>query len=100
VESPAGVLVAWVDSEPSIAGQAIDQSLRRLLGGFRLPGQAQKIDRIIEKFAEVGSIGMSGLMLLCCWCFRSCIGASTAPLENFAEAWLRLPSVVSLQGQG
>jgi hypothetical protein len=25
-----------------------------LLGGFRLPGEAQKIDRIMEKFAEVG----------------------------------------------
>jgi Sec7-like guanine-nucleotide exchange factor len=47
------VMHAWVDSEPSMAGQAIDQSLRRLLGGFRLPGEAQKIDRIMEKFAEV-----------------------------------------------
>ncbi|KAF6256772.1 hypothetical protein COO60DRAFT_1627056 [Scenedesmus sp. NREL 46B-D3] len=46
------VMHAWVDGEPSMAGQAIDQSLRRLLGGFRLPGEAQKIDRIMEKFAE------------------------------------------------
>ncbi len=30
----------------------VDQALRRLLGGFRLPGEAQKIDRIMEKFAE------------------------------------------------
>jgi hypothetical protein len=30
---------------------------RRLLGGFRLPGEAQKIDRIMEKFAEVWLCG-------------------------------------------
>jgi Sec7-like guanine-nucleotide exchange factor len=52
------VMHAWVDSEPSMAGQAIDQSLRRLLGGFRLPGEAQKIDRIMEKFAEVRFCGL------------------------------------------
>lgn len=39
-----------------MAGQAIDQALRKLLGGFRLPGEAQKIDRIMEKFAEVGVV--------------------------------------------
>lgn len=49
------VMHAWIDSEPSMAGQAVDQSLRRLLAGFRLPGEAQKIDRIMEKFAEVGT---------------------------------------------
>eukprot|EP00775_Hariotina_reticulata_P004220 gene4220-4469_t len=47
-----GVMHAWIDSESSMAGEPIDQSLRRLLGGFRLPGEAQKIDRIMEKFAE------------------------------------------------
>ena len=51
------VMHAWIDSEPSMTGQAIDQSLRRLLGGFRLPGEAQKIDRIMEKFAEVRAGG-------------------------------------------
>jgi Sec7-like guanine-nucleotide exchange factor len=54
---PIGVMHAWVDSEPSMAGEPIDQCLRRLLGSFRLPGEAQKIDRIMEKFAEVGSGG-------------------------------------------
>jgi brefeldin A-inhibited guanine nucleotide-exchange protein len=29
-----------------------DESIRVLLAGFRLPGEAQKIDRIMEKFAE------------------------------------------------
>lgn len=47
------VMHAWIDGEPSMTGQAVDQSLRRLLAGFRLPGEAQKIDRIMEKFAEV-----------------------------------------------
>ncbi|WIA39187.1 hypothetical protein OEZ86_005312 [Tetradesmus obliquus] len=51
-EFAIAVMHGWIDSEPSMAGQAIDQSLRRLLGGFRLPGEAQKIDRIMEKFAE------------------------------------------------
>src|SRR5690348_16727302 len=32
--------------------QQIDLALRRLLGTFRLPGEAQKIDKIMEKFAE------------------------------------------------
>ena len=30
----------------------IDIALRRLLSTFRLPGEAQKIDRMMEKFAE------------------------------------------------
>ena len=34
-------------------GQCIAPSLRRrYLDGFRLPGEAQKIDRLMEKFAE------------------------------------------------
>jgi len=44
---------AWVDGE-RYGGQAIDAALRALLAQFRLPGEAQKIDRIMEKFAEVG----------------------------------------------
>lgn len=44
---------AWVDGEPGMGGVPVDVALRRLLGGFRLPGEAQKIDRIMEKFAEV-----------------------------------------------
>lgn len=31
------------------SGLAIDVALRRLLAQFRLPGEAQKIDRIMEK---------------------------------------------------
>ncbi len=34
------------------AGMTVDRALRMLLRGFRLPGEAQKIDRIMERFAE------------------------------------------------
>jgi Sec7-like guanine-nucleotide exchange factor len=43
---------AYVDAE-RYPGLTLDAALRRLLAGFRLPGEAQKIDRIMEKFAEV-----------------------------------------------
>ena len=33
-------------------GMAFDEAIRLFLSGFRLPGEAQKIDRIMEKFAE------------------------------------------------
>jgi brefeldin A-inhibited guanine nucleotide-exchange protein len=33
-------------------GVVFDQAIRLFLSGFRLPGEAQKIDRIMEKFAE------------------------------------------------
>ena len=42
---------AYVDSF-DFAGLAFDAAIRELLAGFRLPGEAQKIDRIMEKFAE------------------------------------------------
>ena len=33
-------------------GLVFDDAIRHFLAGFRLPGEAQKIDRIMEKFAE------------------------------------------------
>ena len=36
----------------NFASKTVDEALRQLLRGFRLPGEAQKIDRIMEKFAE------------------------------------------------
>lgn len=42
---------AYVDLD-RYSGMTIDHALRRLLAGFRLPGESQKIDRIMEKFAE------------------------------------------------
>lgn len=36
----------------NFSGMTVDQALRMLLRGFRLPGEAQKIDRIMERFAE------------------------------------------------
>jgi Sec7-like guanine-nucleotide exchange factor len=51
------VMHAWIDQE-EYGGMAIDLALRRLLEQFRLPGEAQKIDRIMEKFAEVRRRGV------------------------------------------
>eukprot|EP00249_Psilotum_nudum_P023695 c28957_g2_i1 orf=862-6204(-) len=45
------VMHAYVDSF-NFQGMEFDEAIRNLLLGFRLPGEAQKIDRIMEKFAE------------------------------------------------
>lgn len=45
------VLHAYVD-QLRFEGLAFDDAIRFYLSGFRLPGEAQKIDRIMEKFAE------------------------------------------------
>lgn len=52
-EFSVAVMHSWVDCE-RYSGMSIDGALRALLEQFRLPGEAQKIDRIMEKFAEVG----------------------------------------------
>mmetsp|Transcript_9258 Transcript_9258/g.19271 ORF Transcript_9258/g.19271 Transcript_9258/m.19271 type:complete len:2226 (+) Transcript_9258:141-6818(+) len=45
------VLHHYVD-KMEFTGLSFDESIRLFLSGFRLPGEAQKIDRIMEKFAE------------------------------------------------
>lgn len=45
------VMHAYVDSF-NFEGMEFDEAIRVFLQGFRLPGEAQKIDRIMEKFAE------------------------------------------------
>ncbi|XP_023538858.1 brefeldin A-inhibited guanine nucleotide-exchange protein 2-like [Cucurbita pepo subsp. pepo] len=45
------VMHAYVDSF-DFRGLEFDEAIRVFLKGFRLPGEAQKIDRIMEKFAE------------------------------------------------
>ncbi|KNC84586.1 hypothetical protein SARC_03205 [Sphaeroforma arctica JP610] len=45
------LMYVWVDSLDFTGMQFVD-ALRHFLGGFRLPGEAQKIDRLMEKFAE------------------------------------------------
>lgn len=45
------VMHAYVDSF-DFNGMEFDEAIRTFLQGFRLPGEAQKIDRIMEKFAE------------------------------------------------
>ncbi|URD90555.1 hypothetical protein MUK42_27967 [Musa troglodytarum] len=50
-ELPLAVMHAYVDSM-KFSGLEFDTAIREFLKGFRLPGEAQKIDRIMEKFAE------------------------------------------------
>ena len=45
------VLHEFVDSM-DFSNMAFDLAIRYFLAGFRLPGEAQKIDRLMEKFAE------------------------------------------------
>jgi len=45
------VLYHYVDIM-EFTDRAFDDSIRLFLSGFRLPGEAQKIDRVMEKFAE------------------------------------------------
>ncbi|XP_047309757.1 brefeldin A-inhibited guanine nucleotide-exchange protein 5-like [Impatiens glandulifera] len=50
-EFPIAVMHSFVDSM-NFSGMKFDVAVREFLRGFRLPGEAQKIDRIMEKFAE------------------------------------------------
>jgi len=45
------VLHAYID-QIDFTGLSYDDAVRKFLSGFRLPGEAQKIDRMMEKFAE------------------------------------------------
>ncbi|GER55212.1 guanine nucleotide exchange family protein [Striga asiatica] len=50
-EFPMKVMHAYVDSF-NFENMGFAEAIRFFLRGFRLPGEAQKIDRIMEKFAE------------------------------------------------
>ena len=50
-EFPLSVMHAYVDAM-NFKRMKFDAAIRDFLKGFRLPGEAQKIDRIMEKFAE------------------------------------------------
>lgn len=50
-ELPQKVMHAYVDTF-DFHGMDIDEAIRTFFQGFRLPWEAQKIDRIVEKFAE------------------------------------------------
>lgn len=50
-EFPMKVMHAYVDSF-DFKEMNFGEAIRFFLRGFRLPGEAQKIDRIMEKFAE------------------------------------------------
>lgn len=44
-------MYSYVD-EMNFSGKDLVSALRQFLSGFRLPGEAQKIDRLMEKFAS------------------------------------------------
>ena len=50
-EGCLAVMHAYVDAM-DFRGMALDEAIRAFLAGFRLPGESQKIDRLMEKFAE------------------------------------------------
>lgn len=50
-EFPLAVMHAYIDAM-KFSGLKFDTAIREFLRGFRLPGEAQKIDRMMEKFAE------------------------------------------------
>tara|TARA_B110000977_G_scaffold151744_2_gene192641 strand:- start:10415 stop:16393 length:5979 start_codon:yes stop_codon:yes gene_type:complete len=45
------VMHAYVDGM-DFSGYSLDEAIRNFLSGFRLPGESQKIDRLMEKFAQ------------------------------------------------
>lgn len=59
-EFPLAVMHAYVDSM-NFSEMKFHTAIREFLRGFRLPGEAQKIDRIMEKFAERYCADNSGL---------------------------------------
>jgi len=50
-EPMLSVMHAYVDAM-DFTDQTLDEGIRKFLEGFRLPGESQKIDRLMEKFAE------------------------------------------------
>lgn len=50
-ELEVSVMHAFID-EGKYSDMTIDKALRQMLKDFKLPGEAQKIDRIMERFAE------------------------------------------------
>jgi hypothetical protein len=71
-EFPLAIMHAYVDAM-KFKGMKFDHALRLFLNGFRLPGEAQKIDRLMEKFAEryiaLCPVMSSTLVnsIMCCW---------------------------------
>ncbi|OQV16898.1 putative Brefeldin A-inhibited guanine nucleotide-exchange protein 1 [Hypsibius exemplaris] len=47
-----GISCTLTSTQMEFGGKDIVQALRIFLDGFRLPGEAQKIDRLMEKFAS------------------------------------------------
>jgi hypothetical protein len=75
------VLISYVRSFP-MSGQSILSCVRIFLSAFRLPGEAQQIDRILNAFSE--------------HCFACCIEGSDGIVENPEVAYLLSFSIIML----
>lgn len=51
-ETSKAVLYAYTEAV-DFKGLQLDEAIRKFLSGFRIPGEAQKIDRVLEKFAAI-----------------------------------------------
>ena len=63
------VMYAYVD-QMDFQGKDFVSALRMFLEGFRLPGEAQKIDRLMEKFAARYLECNQGLVSISGWKIR------------------------------
>ena len=75
------VLLAYVQSF-ELSGQSVLNCLRIFLSAFRLPGEAQQIDRILVAFSEV--------------CHTSCLEGTSSLLENPEVTYLLTFSMIML----
>jgi brefeldin A-inhibited guanine nucleotide-exchange protein len=56
------ILHEYIDSM-DFTNKPLDEAIRHFLSGFRLPGEAQKIDRMMEKFSERFCVQNSNVFL-------------------------------------
>lgn len=70
-ERSAAVLAKYLDLV-SFKDLEFDRALRRFLYTFKLPGEAQKIDRLMEAFAQKFFVHYSGALFCNPGAFPSC----------------------------
>lgn len=58
----AYILLSMWETRIDFTDMVFDEAIRHFLSGFRLPGEAQKIDRMMEKFAERFCLQVSAYM--------------------------------------
>lgn len=69
-----GGVVGCRDCRIDFTDMEFDEAIRHFLSGFRLPGEAQKIDRMMEKFAERFCLQVWACLLACLpVCLSACL---------------------------